>query len=65
MSDAVTNIKLAKAEDLTNAIDKLIFRRLSQLTASDANEKERSELAGQARLELRWLLERILPCQPH
>lgn len=48
-----------KAIRLTNAIDKFLFRRLVQLTASDSNAKERLELAERERENLQNVLMEI------
>ena len=49
-----------KAIRLTNAIDKFLYRRLAQMTASDSNANERLELAERERENLQQVLTEIL-----
>lgn len=49
-----------KAIRLTNAIDKFVYRRLAQITASDSNAKERMELAERERENMQQILTEIL-----
>lgn len=49
-----------KAIRLTNAIDKFLYRRLAQMTATDSNANERLELAERSREILQDILEEIL-----
>lgn len=49
-----------KADEVFSAINEFVYRRLGQITATDANEVERKELADRAKDRLHFALKEAI-----